>query len=89
TQNIIITNPSLNLVTYSVELHKADSDNFKSIINDQIFTISTASKRVDLISGTYHFQLRPTEQITFTVSYRPTQMIKHEMYFIIRYDRIN
>ncbi|CAF0885194.1 unnamed protein product [Adineta steineri] len=84
TQNIIITNPSLNLVTYSVELHKADSDNFKSIINDQIFTISTASKRVDLISGTYHFQLRPTEQITFTVSYRPTQMIKHEMYFIIR-----
>ncbi|CAF5025436.1 unnamed protein product, partial [Rotaria sp. Silwood1] len=41
TQNIIITNPSSDLVTYSVELLNSYPNNSKSMINDQVFTIST------------------------------------------------
>ncbi|CAF1157024.1 unnamed protein product [Adineta ricciae] len=84
TKNIIISNPSPNSVIYTVELLCNNSESSKQIIDDRIFTIATPSKRVDLINGVYNFYLQPAEQMKFTIAYRPTQTIKHEMYFIVR-----
>jgi hypothetical protein len=39
---------------------------------------------VELKNNSYTFNLFPNEQITFSVSYRPSFSIKHEMYFIVR-----
>ncbi|CAF1175327.1 unnamed protein product [Rotaria sp. Silwood1] len=84
TQNIIITNPSSDLVTYSVELLNSYPNNSKSMINDQVFTISTTSKEIKLINDIYNFNLLPNEHITFTISFQPILLIKYEMYLIIR-----
>ncbi|CAF4062890.1 unnamed protein product [Rotaria sp. Silwood2] len=84
TQNVIISNPSSDLVTYSVELLNSYPNNSKSIINDQIFTISTTSQEIKLINGIYNFNLSSNDQILFTVFYQPTSSIKHEMYLVVR-----
>ncbi|CAF3551098.1 unnamed protein product [Rotaria sordida] len=89
TQNIIITNPSSNVIQYSIELvgNYENTGNKKkktSINNNQIFTIATTSKEVELINSIYKFRLQPNEHIIFTVSYRPKLSTKHEIYLVVR-----
>ena len=43
------------------------------------------SPKVRLSDGMYHFELLPGEEITFTVIYRPTLPIQHEMYLAVQY----
>ncbi|CAF4461293.1 unnamed protein product [Rotaria socialis] len=89
TQNIIITNPSSNIVQYSIELignYENTRNNNKKIAvnNNNIFIIATTFKGVELLNGIYKFSLQPDENIIFTASYRPKLTRKHEIYLVVR-----